>query len=198
MILICIFLFVGCASNEEAFLNGTSNSMKNENNTASKQNAYVNATNNSTENEKDTETKIDSYYIYGIHAQNNTFDKEISENQIDKDYKKAINQATTTLEMVKVEQAYIDKWKDEMQVSIDLFKTFLSETDYNFFVNGQQEWEKQLIDTTKSDYNIILNKEYGISLGSGFQLTWLSYMRYEYRERVIHIKFLIYLMQNKY
>jgi len=184
-IFICISLFAGCATKEA--LPESVSSYKDEKDISSSA---------SLENQTNATSIEDSFRIYTHMTDSfNAFDKEISENQIDKDYKSSFDQATTTQEFVDVENEYINKWKDEMQNSIDQLGTIINENDYIDFENAQQEWEKQLLETTSSDYNIIKNNEYGIRTGSTFRWMWLENILEQYRERTIHIKYLIYILQ---
>lgn len=60
--------------------------------------------------------QYDSFRIYTDSANIITdFDKEISENQIDKDYISEFDQAATTQEFVSVQNKYIDLWKEKYE-----------------------------------------------------------------------------------
>jgi hypothetical protein len=145
-----------------------------------------------------TQNGINNFRIYTQAADStNDFDNEILNNQIDKDYDVEFNQAATTQEFVEVQKKYTDKWKDEMQIAITKLKSMLTANDFNNFKISQDEWENQLRDCTKSDRDIIENSQYGVVTGSMFRWTWASNIREQYRERTIHIKYMIYLLQNK-
>lgn len=144
-----------------------------------------------------TATTGNAFKIYGIYSNKpDDFDKIIAENEIDKNYKTDIDKATTTQEMVEVEKKYIEQWKNEMQNMIAKIETILIKNDYNDFKEAQDEWEKQMLNSAKVDNNIITNDQYNIFIGSAYRWTYLSYIRQQYRERVCHIKYLIYLLQN--
>lgn len=185
IIISCIFLLTGCTTNQVMPESESSYSDK-----------VVTSTSDSIENSVTKENN--NFRIYTDLTNSITdFDKEILGNQIDKDYNIEFNQATTTQEFVDVQNKYIDKWKDDMQNTIIKLKVILNENDFNYFKFSQDEWEKQLLDSTKSDRNIIENSQYEIMVGSSFKWMWLSNIREQYRERTFHIKYLLNLLQNK-
>lgn len=185
IVFICIFLLTGCTTSQ-----GSPES------TTSSKDEIITNTNNQKEGQ--IQNEINNFRIY-TNSTNSTngFDNEILENQIDKDYYVEFDQATTTQEFVDVQNKYIDKWKAEMQIAITKLKSMLTANDFNNFKSSQDEWENQLLDSTKSDREIIENSQYEIMIGSSFKWMWLSNIREQYRERTIHIKYLIYLLQNK-
>ena len=71
----------------------------------------------------------------------------------------------------------------------------LSYEDAEAFLEAQNDWEKQLNSTSKADYSI-LNGENSNILGSSFEYTWKSHIREQYRERAIHLEYLIYLLEK--
>ena len=98
----------------------------------------------------------------------------------------------------QVEDKYISKWKDKMQSIISELQNILTEDDFKNFKNAQDEWEKQLIDNAKADWNIVENNQYKIMSGSSFHHMWLSNIRGQYRKRTIHIQYMLYLIQGGY
>ncbi|HBT64612.1 MAG TPA: hypothetical protein DEB10_08140 [Ruminococcaceae bacterium] len=184
ILFIFIFLYCGCSTN------------KLENNLNKSLESTI-STSNISKKQSEMTTTCDAFKIYGIYSKKpDDFDRIIAENEIDKNYKTDIDKATTTQEMVEVEKKYIEQWKNEMQNIIAKIETILIKNDYNDFKEAQDEWEKQMLNNVKVDNNIITNDQYNIFIGSAYRWTYLSYIRQQYRERVYHIKYLIYLLQN--
>lgn len=184
VISICIFLLTGCTTKKDFPENSIS--YKDE------------ITFNNIQTETQSTITKNSFRIYtDLTNSTNRFDEMIINNQIDKDYNFEFEQATTTQEFINIQNEYIDKWKEEMHKDINKMESILIETDLSDFKSTQNEWESQLLESTSLDRNIIENSQYEIMIGSSFKWMWLSNIREEYRERTIHIKYLLYLLQEK-
>lgn len=139
-----------------------------------------------------------TYSLYSITEEYPTeFDNEITGNQIDKDYFQDLENATTTQEFIDVQNKYINIWKSEMYAAVADLKSTISNTDFIEFNATQTSWEEQLNSDTQFDRSIINNSDYEIDLGSSFEWLWLSNIREQYRDRTIHIEYLLYLILNK-
>lgn len=148
-----------------------------------------------------TEQELSSNRIYSLYSVSNgnptEFECEIFGNIIDEKYSQDITNATTTQELIDIQNKYIDLWKNEMNLAIEELKNTLNNVDFSEFCVAQTDWENQLHSGTNFDKTIIENSEYQINLGSSFKWLWLSNIREKYRDRTIHIKYLLYLIQNK-
>lgn len=197
IISICMFLLVACSNNKESSENttkGTDDVVVNVTTTTETKVEVSSESNNIVESVEES----NNYKVYtDITGNTSDIDKYVSDNQIDKDYYAEFQQATTTQEFVAVENKYIDLWKAEMSNIITQLGTVLDENDFCNFKTSQDEWEKQLFDTTQSDLDIVQNDQYEIMIGSSFRWLWLSNIREEYRERTIHINYMLYLIQSK-
>lgn len=126
------------------------------------------------------------------------FNKTISENEIDKEYLKEIQNAVTTAEMVEVEDKYINLWKAEMQEQLDYLLGKLSAEDSSALSAAQADWERYLSSDAKADRLIFTNDEGVNSFGTSFEYTSRSNIRQMCRERTIHLSYLSYLIDKGY
>lgn len=190
--IMCILLSTGCSSNRSMIERSSTSDDNSSTNTD--KTGIVEASIDKTQ----TTNAGDKYRIYTeVPSSPMEFDKEISNNQIDKSYEEDLDQAVTTEDIINVQTKYIGQWKEEMQNAVDSLKSISSETDYNSFKVAQDEWEKQMLDNSEADKEIIANSQYNIMLGSEYGWMYLSNIREQYRDRAFHIKYMIYLIETK-
>lgn len=140
-----------------------------------------------------------TYEKYGLSDGDiGSFDEKMSNLSIDLEYEDEFNNATTTQEFIEVQDKYIGIWKDEINIALNELLELLPQEDRNAFSDAHTLWEKQIELVALADRKIIDNPENEISLGTSFRWIWLSDLREQYRERYIHIKYMIYLVEGKY
>ena len=77
-----------------------------------------------------------------------------------------------------------------MEYSIGQFTALLSEKDKSDFAEIQSNWEKSAIESLTFENSLLVNEDYGVSLGSGYNFLIISQKRELYRQRTIRIKYL--------
>lgn len=143
-----------------------------------------------TENTITDITVENSYDIYSLGNINvEEYKTTVDYTEIDEDYISDLNSAITTEDFSDVQTKYINIWKEEIDHNTQTLLGMLSEQEQDEFLNLTLNWEEQMLNTAKAD-RAVLNPEI---MGSAFEWEWLSSIRQQYRDRAIHIKYLIYI-----
>ena len=136
--------------------------------------------------------------VYQIIDNEDIFCKTISENGIDEKYNAAFDAASTTNDMMDIQKKYIDIWKGELEYSIGNYTKMLDQGDIILFNSSQKQWEDSTQNNLKLEKNILSDaSNYKVTLGSMFEVQWLSEVRESYRQRTFRIKYLNYLLETQ-
>lgn len=139
----------------------------------------------------------ENYNVYEITGDDPIFSKTMNQNPIDESYSLEMHEnATATKDFTDIENKYLDIWKTEMEYSIGQFTSMLSEKDRSDFDEVQSNWEKSAIESLTLENSLLVNEDYGVSLGSGYKFLIISQKRELYRQRTIRIKYLHYLLET--
>lgn len=138
---------------------------------------------------------IESFDVYQITG-TSSFDEQIAENPIDRDYNREFyEQATTTKEFLAVQDKYLKIWKDELAQTQQYFSKPLTAEEKEEFLKAQQEWENSIKATQGFEREFLRNPDHHIYLGSAYPYLAVSEHREAYRQRTIRIKYLCYLAE---
>lgn len=139
----------------------------------------------------------ENYDVYQVTDQGSDFNKSISENPIDRDYREKISSnANTTADYSNLETYFVHAWQDEMEYSVKRYMSVLSEQDAKEFEQLQSDWENNLEKQFAFERNVLF-EDNNIALGSASSYLFLSNIRQAYRSRTIHIKYLHYLIETQ-
>jgi len=100
----------------------------------------------------------------------------------------------TTLDMRVLFDGYIVKWQDELSYSMENLNKYLTSEEVNKLNDAQADWEKSL--TSNSEFDGAYIRDNKIMLGSQYPVSSLLYKIDQYRDRVFHIKYMTYLVEN--
>ena len=134
--------------------------------------------------------------IYELSSPDSEFNSVINENAIDKAYHQEIQLATTVDEFVQTERKYIDLWLAELEDTTDKYMRVISEDDAAAFLNTQDTFSDYINSSFKYDFDMLQEHKYDIHTGEVSRWLVCSAQREAIRERVIHIKYLHYLLER--
>ena len=100
----------------------------------------------------------------------------------------------TTYESQVFYSNYLKIWQDELSFSIDNLKKYLSDKETAELDAAQEAWEKSMYINWDFDRSVISNHE--MHLGSQYTYSIICYLINQYSERVIHIKYMTYLVET--
>ena len=89
---------------------------------------------------------------------------------------------------------YLVEWKDELGFSIENLKRYLSDEEASYLDEVQLEWERNL--ETGLAFDNMFISENSIMLGTQYSISQVIYRTDQYQDRVFHIKYLTYLIEN--
>lgn len=140
------------------------------------------------------EGNLKNYDIYSSSPpQTSDFNKRYTNYAVDIEYENALSQCQTTQEFILNEQRFIDVWKNEINSHLAVLTTLLSEEDKVDLLVQQEEWENAVLHSLNVDRKVLGGDQACAIYGSSFEWKWLSAMRNEYRNRAIHLDYLVYL-----
>lgn len=142
-----------------------------------------------------TEQNSQQYDIYEITDGESDFSKAINTNEIDAEFNKKLEDATSTAEINEVQIEYKNAWEREMHLAEEEYCEMLLEQDATDFRRIQKSWEESVIADIQKDREILQNND--ISLGSASSYLFTAEIRNQFRNRTIKIKYMIYLLKNK-
>ena len=141
-----------------------------------------------------TEQNSQQYDIYEITDGESDFSKAINANEIDAEFNKKLEDATSTAEINEVQIEYKNAWEREMRSAKEEYCEMLSEQDATDFRRIQKSWEESVIADIQKDREILQNND--TSLGSASSYLFTAEIRNQFRNRTIKIKYMIYLLKN--
>ena len=119
----------------------------------------------------------------------------IQANPIDQDYKDEVT-GETTLDFRKRENKYTDIWLNELAFSSKCFMAILSEEEKEEYQRLQNEWKANLDNEILFIRNLFASDPQSAKQGSLFWFELDYYYREQIRERVLYIKYLLFLKGN--
>lgn len=149
-------------------------------------------------NQKHTDSQVNetllnnqnNYDIYSLTDPNNSeFNRWINDNEIDKAYNEEITSAMTTREFEEIEKKYVELWENEINANLEELYDILPQESTAVLSESQASWEDYMMCSFSED-NVILNQYFG----SSFKWKQISYVRKQYRERAIHLKYFVYCL----
>lgn len=140
------------------------------------------------------EQNSQQYDIYEITDGESDFSRAINANEIDAEFNKKLEDATSTAEINEVQLAYKDAWERELHSAEEEYCEMLSEQDATDFRRIQKSWEESVIADIQKDREVLQNND--ISLGSASSYLFTAEIRNQFRNRTIKIKYMIYLLKN--
>lgn len=147
-------------------------------------------------NSVDTPNSQEFYSKYEITDVDNTFDKIIRNNSIDKNLKKGIQKVSTTIEFIEIYNSYTSIWKTELNKTLEILKEYLNGEEKLKLNEIQEEWENLNEKKFQFEYDAIKNEEHNILAGSSFNWLYEKAVMESYRQRTIDIKYLAYCLTH--
>jgi len=124
------------------------------------------------------------------------FNVAMAENPIDK--KMNAEMETVDISGTREQQIFFSdyaKWWDrELEHSLDNLKKYLPPDDQEILANSQKLWEQGREANRQLDANILAKNE--IIMGTQVVSSGLNYWIDLYKERIFHIKYMTYLVEN--
>ena len=131
----------------------------------------------------------DTYEKYG--AKKATFFlNAIISNNIDKSYLKELEKCTSTIEMISLENKYIDVWKEELEYSIGVLNDLSTAEQTENFSYAQEKWLESLEANADVTQSFLEN-----SIGRELRVQMLTECKKQYRERVFEIKYYAFMIE---
>jgi len=147
---------------------------------------------------QDTDTRRYDVYEQGATYDHvDDFSMAMHENPIDRKlYDECLTgEATTGLEMRQMFIGYLDEWRAELDFSLANLKVYLSDDEAALLEQAQNNWETSLLSNNRFDHVLIGN--HNIKLGTQYNISVEIYLISQYRERVFHIKYMTFLLEER-
>lgn len=140
---------------------------------------------------------LNTYEIYELNGNSSgEFDIMVNNNPIDEQMNKDLQDKNLdgTYEAQAFYDYYCEKWKNELNYSLNNLNTYMSNEQVSEIEKAQSEWEQSL----KANYDIDLAilQENNVNLGTQVVSSRLIAITNEYRERTFHIKYMTMLVEN--
>jgi len=145
-----------------------------------------------------TERHVETYDIYEQGAASiypSEFNLAMADNPIDICMYADLSNTSASKQAREVFADYSKIWQDEMEYSIVNLKTYLTEEEAFRFDAVQVDWLNLV--TTSHGFDRLLISSRDIHLGTQYTDSVLIYMIDQYRERVLHIKYITFLVENR-
>ena len=141
--------------------------------------------------------RYDVYEQWATSEKPDEFSVAMSNNPISKKMESALltQDISSTQEAQALFEGYVKIWQEELSFSINNLKKHISDEDSRKLDLAQTDWENSQKSNGEFDRAIILSSE--ISLGTQHAPSALLYLIDQYRDRVFHIKYMTYLVEER-